>query len=117
MRERIPLQNRLRYPVLGLSLVALLWAGNFPASKIGLTELGPVTLTAVRAVLVTPVLILLARLLHGPFPSLRRSDYTTFVVLSLTGLVGNTTIWFWGMKYTSPINAGILGAERTTKVV
>jgi drug/metabolite transporter (DMT)-like permease len=93
-----------------LSLVALLWAGNFPASKIGLTELGPVTLTAVRAVLVTPVLILLARLLHGPFPSLRRSDYTTFVVLSLTGLVGNTTIWFWGMKYTSPINAGILGA-------
>ena len=93
-----------------LSLVALLWAGNFPASKIGLTELGPVTLTAVRAVLVTPVLILLARLLHGPFPSLRRSDYTTFVVLSLAGLVGNTTIWFWGMKYTSPINAGILGA-------
>jgi drug/metabolite transporter (DMT)-like permease len=93
-----------------LSLVALLWAGNFPASKIGLTELGPVTLTAVRAVLVTPVLVLLARLLHGPVPTLRRSDYTTFVVLSLTGLVGNTTIWFWGMQYTSPINAGILGA-------
>ena len=32
-----------------LSLVALLWAGNFPASKIGLTELGPLTLTAARA--------------------------------------------------------------------
>ena len=44
-----------------LSLVALLWAGNFPASKIGLAELGPITLTTARAVLVTPVLLLLAR--------------------------------------------------------
>lgn len=93
-----------------LSLVALLWAGNFPASKIGLAELGPITLTTARAVLITPVLILLARILHGPFPSFSRRDYTTFAVLSLTGLVGNTTVWFWGMKYTNPINAGILGA-------
>lgn len=93
-----------------LSLVALLWAGNFPASKIGLAELGPITLTAARAVLITPVLIVLARVLHGPFPTFRRRDYTTFVILSLTGLVGNTTVWFWGMKYAGPINAGILGA-------
>jgi len=93
-----------------LSLVALLWAGNFPASKIGLAELGPITLTAARSVLITPVLILLARVLHGPVPTFRRHDYATFVILSLTGLVGNTTVWFWGMKYTSPINAGILGA-------
>jgi len=93
-----------------LSLVALLWAGNFPASKIGLAELGPITLTAARCALITPVLVLLARVLHGPVPAFRRRDYATFVILSLTGLVGNTTVWFWGMKYTSPINAGILGA-------
>ncbi len=93
-----------------LSLVALLWAGNFPASKIGLAELGPITLTAARAALITPVLILLARVLNGPFPTLSGRDYATFVILSLTGLVGNTTVWFWGMQYTSPINAGILGA-------
>ena len=93
-----------------LSLVALLWAGNFPASKIGLTELSPITLTMARAVLVTPVLLLLARLLEGPLPTLKRRDHKTFIVLSLTGLVCNTTVWFYGMKYTSPINAGILGA-------
>ena len=93
-----------------LSLVALLWAGNFPASKIGLTELGPITLTTARAVLITPLLLFLAKLLQGSLPPLKRSDYKTFFVLSLTGLVCNTTIWFWGMKYTSPINAGILGA-------
>jgi drug/metabolite transporter (DMT)-like permease len=32
-----------------LSLVALLWAGNFPASKIGLSELGPLARTTARA--------------------------------------------------------------------
>ena len=99
-----------------LSLVALLWAGNFPASKIGLTELGPLTLTAARATLITPVLVLLALIREHPFPTLRRHDYTTFAVLSLTGLVGNTTIWFWGMKYTSPVNAGILGAAAPVAV-
>jgi drug/metabolite transporter (DMT)-like permease len=49
-----------------LSVVALLWAGNYPASKIGLSELGPITRTMARAVLVTPVLILLARILPAP---------------------------------------------------
>src|SRR6266511_1848751 len=93
-----------------LVLVTLLWAGNFPASKIGLAELGPLSLTGVRALLITPVLIVLARLAEGGIPTLHRRDWTAFVVLSLTGLVGNTTIWFWGMKYTNPINAGILGA-------
>ena len=68
-----------------LSLVALLWAGNFPASKIGLSELSPITLTMARAVLVTPVLLLMARLLEGPPPTLTRRDYKTFLVLSLTG--------------------------------
>ena len=93
-----------------LVLVTLLWAGNFPASKIGLAELGPLSLTGVRALLITPVLVVLARLAEGGIPTLHRRDWTAFLVLSLTGLVGNTTIWFWGMKYTNPINAGILGA-------
>ena len=49
-----------------LSLVALLWAGNFPASKIGLSELGPITLTTARAVLVTPVIVLSWAILGEP---------------------------------------------------
>jgi len=93
-----------------LFIVTVLWAGNFPASKIGLDELGPLTLTGVRAALITPVLLALSRLAEGGLPPLKRRDREAFIVLSLTGLVGNTTVWFWGMKYTNPINAGILGA-------
>ncbi|HET7875012.1 MAG TPA: DMT family transporter [Methylomirabilota bacterium] len=93
-----------------LFLVTVLWAGNFPLGKLGLAELGPITLTAARAALVAPLLVGIARLVEGPFPPLTGRDWRTFVVLSLTGLVGNTTVWYWGLKYTSPVSAGILGA-------
>jgi drug/metabolite transporter (DMT)-like permease len=36
--------------------------------------------------------------------------------MSLTGLVGNTTLWYWGLKYTSPVSAGILGAAAPVAV-
>jgi len=93
-----------------LVAVLLLWAGHFPVGKVGVAELPPLTLTAGRALLAAPWLLALARL-TGPLerPLVRR-DLVAFVVLALTGLVGNTTLWFWGLRYTTPINAGILGA-------
>ncbi|HAM57661.1 MAG TPA: hypothetical protein DCQ64_20500 [Candidatus Rokubacteria bacterium] len=94
-----------------LLLVTLMWAGNFPLGKLALLELGPLTLSAARAALAAPVLVLIARLAHGPFPAFTRRDHWTFVVISLTGLVGNTTVWYWGLRHTSPVNAGILGAS------
>jgi len=92
-----------------LSLVALLWAGNFPASKIGLSELGPLTLTTARAVLVTPVLIALARLLHGPFPTFRRRDYVTFVIS--WAVLGEPIRWYHAVGAT----VVIAGVGLTTK--
>jgi drug/metabolite transporter (DMT)-like permease len=93
-----------------LFLVTLLWAGNFPFGKLALAELGPFTLTAARALLAAPLLLVTARLLHGPLPVLTRADRRAFVLISLTGLVCNTTMWYTGLRLTSPINAGILGA-------
>jgi drug/metabolite transporter (DMT)-like permease len=93
-----------------LALVTVIWAGNFPLAKAGLAELSPITLTATRALLTAPVLLAVVRAAYGPLPALHRRDYVTFTTLALAGLVGNTTLWYWGMRYTSPVNAGILGA-------
>ena len=93
-----------------LTAVILLWAGNFPLSKLGLAELPPTTITAIRAILAAPTFFALA-LWRAP---LRRrlgiDDWAAFAVLGLTGLVGNTTVWYWGMVHTTPLNAGIIGA-------
>jgi drug/metabolite transporter (DMT)-like permease len=93
-----------------LALVTVIWAGNFPLAKAGLAELSPITLTATRALITAPALLAIVRAVYGPVPALRRRDYVTFATLALAGLVGNTTLWYWGMRYTSPVNAGILGA-------
>jgi drug/metabolite transporter (DMT)-like permease len=94
-----------------LLLVTVIWAGNFPLGKLGLGELGPLTLTAARALIAAPLLLAAARLSRGALPAFTRRDYRIFTVISLTGLVGNTTVWYWGLKYTSPVAAGILGAS------
>ena len=93
-----------------LAVVTVIWAGNFPLAKAGLAEIDPITLTATRALVTAPALVAFVRARYGPLPPLRRRDHVTFVILSLTGLVGNTTAWYWGMQYTTAVNAGILGA-------
>ncbi|HZP36979.1 MAG TPA: DMT family transporter [Methylomirabilota bacterium] len=90
--------------------VALLWAGNYPLAKIGLSELGPITMSALRALLAAPLLVLVSRLVEGPLPPLARRDLTTVVVLAVSGFVGNSALWYVGLRGTSPANAGILSA-------
>jgi drug/metabolite transporter (DMT)-like permease len=93
-----------------LLVVALVWAGNFPLAKLGLAELGPLTLAALRALIAAPLLVLASRVLEGPLPPLGRRDLTAVIVLAVTGFVGNSTLWYTGMMFTTPANAGILGA-------
>jgi len=93
-----------------LIAIVVIWAGNFPIGKLGLTQVSPLTLTATRAVLALPLLLfLVARTKSWP-KGLTSRDLGVFAVISLTGLVLNTTLWYWGLSLTSPINAGILGA-------
>jgi drug/metabolite transporter (DMT)-like permease len=79
--------NRDAYAL--LLVVALIWAGNFPLAKLGLAELGPLTLAAARALIAAPLLALASRVLEGPLPPLARRDWTAAIVLALTGFVGN----------------------------
>jgi drug/metabolite transporter (DMT)-like permease len=95
-----------------LLLVAVLfvWAGNFPLGKLALTEVGPLFLVGGRTLMAAPFLFGLARLSAPLDRPLLRRDYVAFTVLGLTGLVLNTTTWYWGLKWTTALNAGILGA-------
>jgi len=93
-----------------LFVVALIWAGNFPLAKLGLSELGPMTLAALRALIAAPLLVLTTRVLEGPLPRLARRDLTAVIVLGVSGFFGNSVLWYTGMMFTTPANAGILGA-------
>ena len=86
------------------------WAGNFPLSKLGLAELPPTTITAIRA-LIAGALFTMFAVWRAPLGRpLDARDAVACAVLGLTGLVGNTTVWYWGLAHTTPLNAGIIGA-------
>ena len=93
-----------------LFLVSIIWAGNFIAAKIALTVFGPITVTALRTVLATGVLLWYVRFTYQTWPSVGKDDLRIFLTLALTGLVTNTTLWYYGIHRTLAINAAILGA-------
>jgi len=85
----------------------MVWAGNFPLAKLGLHELGPVTMSATRAVIAAPLLVLISRVLEGPLPPLARRDLTAVIVLAVTW----PRRWWW----RSPPRAGCgSGCPRST---
>jgi drug/metabolite transporter (DMT)-like permease len=108
LRQGRAMSERRAY--LLLLAVIVFWAGNFPLGKLALEDLGPVTLTAGRALIAAPILLAIARVTAPLTHPLASGDYRAFVVLGLTGLVGNTTLWYIGLRQTSALNAGVLGA-------
>jgi drug/metabolite transporter (DMT)-like permease len=107
---RYPLTVSDRRSYLLLLAVLIIWAGNFPLGKLALTEVGPLFLVGGRTLVAAPFLWGLARVAAPLDRPLVRRDYVAFCVLGLTGLVLNTTTWYWGLKWTTALNAGILGA-------
>jgi drug/metabolite transporter (DMT)-like permease len=93
-----------------LFLISLIWAGNFLAGKIALLVVGPITLTATRAVLASAFLLWYVRLSYPTWPTVSRADLRIFLTLALTGLVTNTTVWYYGLHRTLAVNAAIIGA-------
>ncbi|HEX2500280.1 MAG TPA: DMT family transporter [Methylomirabilota bacterium] len=93
-----------------LFLTSLIWAGNFIAAKVALAVVGPITLTALRTVLATGVLLWYVRFSYQTWPSVGKGDLRIFLTLALTGLVSSTILWYYGLRRTLAINAAILGA-------
>jgi drug/metabolite transporter (DMT)-like permease len=109
MRERErELEEREAYGL--LLLISLIWAGNFMAGKLALQAVGPITLTALRATLASLVLLWYVRFTYPTWPAVTATDMRAFVVLALSGLVTNTTLWYYGLARTLSVNAAIVGA-------
>ncbi len=93
-----------------LLCISLIWAGNFMAGKLALQVVGPLTLTALRALLASAVLLWYVRFTYRTWPTVTLADLRVFAILALTGLVTNTTLWYYGLSRTLAVNAAIVGA-------
>lgn len=105
-----PRQLREQDAYVLLLLISVIWAGNFLAGKVALRVVGPITLTALRALIASALLLWYVRFQYPTWPAVGPADLRIFLVLAMTGLVTNTTLWYYGLQRTLAVNAAILGA-------
>jgi len=102
------LQRLYRWPVLLLGLAALFWAGNTVAARLAIDEISPLTLTALRWVMVAAALWpAYGREVRRHWPQIR-PRLGLVVLLALLGMTGFNALYYVAAHYTSAINIGIL---------
>jgi drug/metabolite transporter (DMT)-like permease len=93
-----------------ISLLVLLWCGNFIALKVCLRVMPPLGVTAFRvssaALILTFVYFYSRR--QRRFRTLRKEDWAFFFKLALTGLVINQTLFVLGLSYTTVAHSALI---------
>ena len=92
---------------LAISLVTVLWAGNFTAGKIATEELDPHFIAAVRVLLSAGVFVLL---LPRRERRLGRAEVRAVLPLALTGVALNQICFAAGIQRTSPSHSAVIHA-------
>jgi len=102
------MQRLYRWPSLLLGLAALFWAGNTVAARLAIDEISPLTLTALRWVMVAAVLWpVYGREIRRHWPQIR-PRLALIVLLALLGMTGFNALYYVAAHDTSAINIAIL---------
>jgi len=102
-----PHSGRFSVVDVGLFVTIVIWGVNYAAIKAALRELDPYAFNALRFVLATLTLFVLARL-RGPMPRIPGRDLAK---LALLGVLGNTfyqVIFIEGIARTTAANASLI---------
>jgi drug/metabolite transporter (DMT)-like permease len=91
-----------------LVLMAVLWAGAFPATRILLEGMGVLTATFIRFWWAALVLVLLVVARDGALPRLAARDWVRVVALALVGVVGYNLCFNLGMARVEASRAALI---------
>lgn len=94
-----------------LVVITLVWAGNYPAGKIALGVIDPMVLIALRTIIGATILVFMVRQSHPNWKTELREDLFSTLILSVTGVAASGLLFYFGLKYTSASNAGIISAS------
>ena len=90
-----------------ISFVAFIWAGSFVAVKISVNQIDPITLAFLRFAIASP-LMLVFLILSNQSKRIKRKDVPSIITLALTGVTLLYILQFYGIKFTTASNAGVL---------
>ncbi len=91
--------------------MTFVWAGNYPAGKIALGVIDPMSLIAFRTVIGAVLLTWMVRRSHPNWKTALFEDLFSTAILSVTGVAASGLLFYFGLKYTTASNAGIISAS------
>lgn len=95
-------------PIILLSLTALFWGGNTVAGRLAIDHISPLLLTFLRWTLVLTVLWpLYGGQVREAWPAMR-PRLLNIVMMAGLGFTGFNVLFYYGARYTTAINMGIL---------
>jgi drug/metabolite transporter (DMT)-like permease len=97
-----------RWPALLLTLTCVFWAGNTVAGRLAVGQVGPMTLTLLRWVLVMAVLWpIYGTQVREHWPDIRQG-LSRVVLMASLGFTGFNALYYIAAHYTTAVNIGIL---------
>jgi drug/metabolite transporter (DMT)-like permease len=95
-------------PLLLLTLTCLMWAGNAIASRLAVGEIGPMTLTSLRWVIVCAIMPMLFRRELVQYWPVLRERWKTILLMGCLGFTAFNTLMYLAAHNTTAINIGIV---------
>lgn len=90
-------------------MAALFWAGAFIAGKLSVREFPPVSLTFFRFLIASAIIFVILAVRERDI-RIKSEDLPVFIALGVIGMIGYHILFFMALKYTSPVNAALIGA-------
>jgi drug/metabolite transporter (DMT)-like permease len=113
MQMMQPTTSRLRYTVVPelalLLLLAMLWGGSYPLTKLALKTIPPFTLVALRVSIAAVLLLVIAWWKHVSIPRAARVWGAFFVQACFNSIVSWSLV-AWGQQFVPSALAGILNS-------
>jgi len=104
-RPPSPIARLANQPYVLLALMALFWAGNIVLGRFVAHHVPPMTLTTIRWLGATALLLPFAwPHLRRDWPTIRR-NLPQLAMLALTGFAINNALSYWALQYTQTLNA------------
>ena len=97
----------MRRAYLAISIVTVLWAGNFTVAKFATREFHPVFIAAVRVLLTGAIFYFF---LPREQRKLAKGDWKTLIPISLSGIALNHMCFALGIARTTPSHSAIIHA-------
>lgn len=99
-----------RWTIFLVVLSTLFWGANFNAGKMVVEHLPPMTAAAMRFVLASLLIVCLVLWKEKNIIHNVKTNWKIFIVLGVIGVAGFNALFFYGIKYTSPVNGALIMA-------